>query len=74
MERYETAFHTPMLSNWDNYPNWLERGAVEAPARANAVWKQLLAEYQPPGLDAAVAEALADYVARRKAEGGAPMN
>ena len=74
MERYETAFHTPMLSNWDNYPNWLERGSVEAPQKANAVWKQLLAEYEAPALDAAVAEALAEYVARRKAEGGAPMN
>ncbi len=74
MRRYEAAFHTPMLSNWDNYPNWLERGAVELPARANAVWKQLLAEHQDPGLDPAVHEALQDYVARRKAEGGAPMN
>jgi trimethylamine--corrinoid protein Co-methyltransferase len=74
MERYETAFHTPMLSNWDNHPTWLERGAVEAPARANAVWKQLLAEHQGPGLDAGVAEALGAYVARRKEAGGAPMN
>jgi trimethylamine--corrinoid protein Co-methyltransferase len=74
MDRYETAFHSPMLSNWDNYPTWLERGAVEASARANAVWKQLLAEHQEPGLDEGVAEALAAYVARRKAEGGAPMN
>ena len=74
MDRYETAFHAPMLSNWDNYPSWLERGAVEAPARANAVWKQLLAAHQEPGLAPDLAEALADYVARRKAEGGAPMN
>ena len=74
MSRYETAFHQPMLSNWDNYPQWLERGSVELPARANAVWKQLLADHDPPGLDPAVAEALGDYVARRKREGGAPMN
>ena len=74
MSRYETAFHTPMLSNWDNYPNWLERGAVELPQRANAVWKQLLAGYEQPALDAGPAEALADYVARRKRAGGAPMN
>ncbi len=74
MRRYETAFHTPMLSNWDNHPNWLERGSVELPQRANAVWKQLLAEHEAPALDAAVAEALADYVARRKRDGGAPMN
>ena len=74
MKRYETAFHQPMLSNWDNYPNWLERGSVELPARANGVWKQVLADYEAPGLDSAVAEALADFVARRKRDGGAPMN
>ena len=74
MDRYERAFHAPMLSNWDNYPNWLEKGSVEAPARANAVWKQLLAEAEDPGLDPAIDEALATFVARRKAEGGAPMN
>ena len=74
MARYETAFHAPLLSNWDNYPNWLERGSVEAPQKANAVWKQLLAEYDQPALDPAVAEALAEYVARRKLQGGAPMN
>ena len=74
MSRYETAFHTPMLSNWDNYPQWLEKGSVELPARANAVWKQVLAEYEQPALDAGVLAALQDYVERRKREGGAPMN
>jgi len=74
MERYETAFYAPLLSNWDNYPAWREAGAVEAGARANAVWKQLLGEYQEPALDPGVAEALDAFVARRKAEGGAPMN
>lgn len=74
MSRYETAFHQPMLSNWDNYPNWLEKGAEELPQRANRLWKQMLAEHEDPGLDAGVAEALAEYVARRKREGGAPMN
>lgn len=37
---YETAFHAPMLSNWDNYPTWVEKGAEEAPARPNRVWKE----------------------------------
>ena len=74
MSRYETAFHQPMLSNWDNYPQWLEKGSVELPQRANAVWKQVLAQYEQPALDQAVGEALGEYVARRKREGGAPMN
>ena len=74
MSRYETAFYTPLVSNWDNYPNWLQKGGQDATQRANTVWKQLLADHEDPPLDPAIAEALADYVARRKAMGGAPMN
>ncbi|MCU9850091.1 trimethylamine methyltransferase family protein [Defluviimonas sp. WL0024] len=74
MERYETAFHAPLLSNWDSYPTWLERGGIDARTRANAVWKALLSEYEEPALDPAVAEALDAYVSRRKEAGGAPMN
>lgn len=74
MARYDTAFHPPMLSNWDNYPTWLERGREELPARANRIWKELLSTYEAPPIDPARAEAIEDYVARRKAEGGAPMN
>jgi trimethylamine--corrinoid protein Co-methyltransferase len=74
MERYQTAFHVPMLSNWDSHPAWLDRGGVDARTRANTVWKTLLAEAQDPGLDPATDAELTAYVARRKAEGGAPMN
>lgn len=74
MGRYETAFHRPMVANWDNYPNWLEKGGVTAEARAEEIWRSLLAEAEDPALDPGVDEALTDYVARRKAEGGAPMN
>jgi trimethylamine--corrinoid protein Co-methyltransferase len=74
MERYQTAFHAPMLSNGDNYPNWLQRGSQEAPQRANRIWKQLLANYEQPALDPAHREAVDDYVARRKAQGGVETN
>jgi trimethylamine---corrinoid protein Co-methyltransferase len=74
MQRYEAAFHQPLLSNWDNYPNWLEKGAQDTTTRAAQVWRQMLAEHEDPGLDAALDEALSAYVARRKEEGGAPMN
>ena len=74
MSRYETAFYAPLLSNWDNHPSWLQRGGVQARERANAIWKQMLTEYRQPPLDPAIAGALQAYVARRKSEGGAPMN
>lgn len=74
MAQYDTAFHAPMLSNWDSFPNWQARGSEEAPQRANRIWKDLLAAYDAPALDAGIAEAVADFVARRKAEGGVPTN
>lgn len=74
MAQYATAFHAPMLSNGDNYPTWVERGRQEAPARANQIWKELLAQYEAPALDPAIREALEAYAARRKSEGGAPTN
>ena len=74
MERYQTAFYSPLLSNWDNHPNWLERGSVDARTRANAIWKQLLRDYQQPEIDPGVLEAIDAFIARRKAEGGAPLN
>ena len=39
--------------------------------RANTVWKQILADYQPPPLDEDKDEALKDFIARRKQDGGA---
>jgi trimethylamine---corrinoid protein Co-methyltransferase len=74
MDRYETAFYKPLLSNWDNHGTWLEKGGITARERANAIWKDVLAGYRQPHLDPATDEALLDYVARRKREGGAPMN
>ena len=74
MERYETAFYKPFLSNWDNYQSWENAGAEWTPRRANKIWKQILNEFEAPGIDPAVAEELAAFVARRKEEGGAPTD
>jgi len=74
MSRYETAFYSPLLSNWDTHTTFLDRGSIQARERANTIWKQMLSEYQAPALDPGIDEALTAYVTRRKAEGGAPMN
>jgi trimethylamine--corrinoid protein Co-methyltransferase len=66
LSRYETAFYQPILADWSNYEAWREAGSKSALERANALWKRLLAEYREPDLDPAIAEALKDYVARRK--------
>jgi trimethylamine--corrinoid protein Co-methyltransferase len=68
LERYETAFYRPILSDWRNFETWQEDGARTATERANGIWKQLLAEYEPPPLEPARAEAIDAFVARRRRE------
>ena len=68
LERYETAFYRPLLSDWRNFETWHEDGARTATERANGIWKQLLGAYEPPPLEPGVAEALKAFVTRRKRE------
>jgi len=71
MDRYESAFYSPILSDWRNFETWQEAGAETATMRANAIYKRLLADFEPPPLDPAIREELAAFVAKRKKEGGA---
>jgi trimethylamine--corrinoid protein Co-methyltransferase len=66
LERYESAFYTPLLSNRQNFEAWKEAGSIDIAVRANTMWKQLLAEYEQPPLDPAIDEALDEYVIKRK--------
>ena len=72
--RFRTAFHKPMLSDWRNYETWEEAGSPQVPEKANRIWKELLASYEPPPIDPAIAEELDAFVARRVAEGGVPTD
>jgi len=74
LARYDTAFYPPLVSDWRNYETWHESGAEHADVRANAIWKRILRDFEPPPMDIAKREAIDDYVDRRTAEGGAePM-
>lgn len=74
LERYETAFYGPMLSDWRNFENWQDGGSPDATQRAHATYKQLLTDYEEPYLDPAIREELDTFVARRKEEGGVPSD
>jgi trimethylamine---corrinoid protein Co-methyltransferase len=68
LERYETAFYRPLVSDWRNFETWHEDGARTATERANRIWKELLADFVEPALDPAIGEALDAFVDRRKRE------
>ena len=73
-DRYTTAFHQPFLSDWKNYEAWEAAGAVWTPERAHQIFKSIINEFEEPPMDPAIREELADFVARRKSEGGAPTD
>ena len=73
-ERYTTAFYQPFLSDWKNYEGWEAAGAVWTPERAHGIFRRIVAAFEPPPMEAAIRDELADFVARRKAEGGAPTD
>jgi trimethylamine---corrinoid protein Co-methyltransferase len=74
-DRFRTAFHHPMLSDWRNWETWEEAGSPTTYDRANAMWKNLLAAYEmPTTLDDARRDELAAFVERRRSEGGVPTD
>ena len=72
--RYKTAFYSPFLSDWSNFENWEDNGALTTLQRANRIYKEALQNYEPPPMDTAAREELKMFVERRKREGGAPTD
>ena len=73
-ERYEAAFYQPFLADWSNFERWEFDGGVWTAERAHGLFEQIMESFEPPPMDIAICDELADYVARRKAEGGAPTD
>ncbi|MEM8747617.1 MAG: trimethylamine methyltransferase family protein, partial [Actinomycetota bacterium] len=68
LHNFETAFYRATTSDNSSFEQWTDEGGLDAATRANAIWKQQLADYQPPSLDDAIADELTEYVERRSAE------
>ena len=66
LANFETAFARSDVANNDSFEQWAEDGSLDAPQRANGIWKQMLADYEAPPLDEAADEAMLDFIARRK--------
>jgi trimethylamine--corrinoid protein Co-methyltransferase len=66
MANYETAFHEFELADNNSFEQWSAEGGIDQRQRAHARWQALLAAYEPPPIDAAVDEALREFIARRK--------
>ena len=70
MARYDSAFYSPMVSDWRNHGAWEEAGSPQTAEHCNRIWKQALAEYQEPYWDPARAESVREYIELRREQGG----
>jgi trimethylamine--corrinoid protein Co-methyltransferase len=69
-DRYETAFYEPFASDWSNHEAWELNGGVWTAERAHKIYQDIMVEFEAPPIDIAIKDELADFVARRKSEGG----
>jgi len=67
LANFESAFYRSEIADNNSFEQWQEDGSLDANQRANTIWKRQLAEYDAPPLDAAIDEALLDFIARTKA-------
>ena len=67
LANFETAFYRSPVADNSSFEQWESEGARDAATRANASWKQTLADYEAPAIDEAVDEELREWVERRKA-------
>ena len=65
---FKSAFWRSDLFDYKPFETWADEGERDTMVLANARVHKLLADYQQPPLDPEIAEALAAYVAKRKAE------
>ncbi len=74
LETVETAFYRPLISITQNYGAWVDAGAKDAATRATAVWQEALRTYVEPPIDPAICDSMDAFVAKRREQGGAPLD
>jgi trimethylamine---corrinoid protein Co-methyltransferase len=67
LRNYETAFLDAELSDNNSFEQWQQEGSHDILWRATRRWQSLLKGFEPPALDAAIDEALREFIAKRKA-------
>jgi len=72
--RFENAFYQPFLSDWRNYEGWALSGEVWTHERAHRLFREIVTGFEAPVMAEDRVEALAEFVGRRRAEGGAPTD
>ena len=71
MERFDTAFYSPLVADLENHGNWEAKGSLTADERATEVWQETLNNYVVPKGSLEIADNINDLIIKFKDEGGA---
>ena len=66
LEHFESAFFMPTLMDFNSFEQWNAEGAKDHDTRGREKARNMLKDYEEPKLDAGVAEALREFIARRE--------
>lgn len=70
MDRYQTAFYSPIVADLNNFGTWSEHGSLTSTERATNVWKRVLQEAQKPEGAEARVDAILPMIDAFTAQGG----
>ena len=74
LERYETAFYQPLLSDWRNFETWEDDNSMDATYRAHKLYQEVLKKFEKPYLEPSISDELDAFVEKRIMEGGQNPN
>jgi trimethylamine--corrinoid protein Co-methyltransferase len=63
---FETAFYRSPIADNNSFEQWEADGSLTAEARANKIWKEMLASYEALPIDPGIDEALQEFIQQRK--------
>jgi trimethylamine--corrinoid protein Co-methyltransferase len=62
---FRSEFYQPIIEERSNFGTWVRGGALPSERRANAKWKEILANYSEPELPGEIERDLRNYLDRR---------
>ncbi|MEZ5779751.1 MAG: trimethylamine methyltransferase family protein [Paracoccaceae bacterium] len=72
MDRFDRAFYAPLVADLSNHGTWEAAGGQTSTTRATSIWQQVLADFRPPPGADERGDRIAQFIADRTEEGGAP--
>ncbi len=67
LANFESAFYRSNVADNNSFEQWELEGAKDSITRAAAIWKKMLADYEPPPIDQAADQELQEWIEQKKA-------